>query len=205
MIRFEHTEVQGFEHALRGMRNPLNSWAKSDSRIGNIPGCAYAYRVNIGDADRQLCERLIRAGTEHCKFLRQIICWTDITAPRMWWIEFDTYRFGVEKNSCSTMHTIMQHPFSDDDFGCVIPGGVIADLNRLRILYADSESEEERKHIWRQLIDRLPQSYHQKRTVMMSYQAIRSMYHQRAGHKLSEWAGFRDWAVELPESWMVSL
>lgn len=205
MIKFEHTDVQGFEHALRGMRNPLASWNKSDSAFGISEYPPYYVRMNVGEADRALCEKLILAGTEHCKFLRQIICWTDITAPRMWWIEFDTYRFGVEKNSCSTMHTIMKEPLTDADFGRVIPGGVITDLNRLRVLYNHSNNEEERRRIWRELIDRLPQSYHQKRTVTMSYQAIRSMYHQRKGHKLEEWSGFRDWAAGLPESWMICI
>lgn len=196
MLRFEHTDVYGIQHALRGMRNPYDSWQKSDSGFS-------AHDILIGDEDKKLCRALIRAGTEHCKFLRQIICWVDITAPRFWWTEFDTYRAGVEKNSCSTMHTIMRRPFTDEDFAGVLPGGIIADLNALRESYIASNETTEKQAIWRRLIERLPQSYMQKRTVSMSYQAIRAMCRQRKGHKLTEWHDFIAWAKDLPESWML--
>lgn len=198
---FEHTEVQGFEPALRGMRNPLDSWSRSDSRIGSAEG--EGTRFVLGDADRDLCRRLIEAGPEHAKFLRQIVCWTDIAAPRFWWIEFDTYRFGVEKNSCSTMHTIMKKPLSEEDFGPGVPQDTVAMLNRYRDAYRLSKSETEKKCYWRMLIEQLPQSYWQKRTVMMSYQAIRNICRQRRGHKLYEWQEFIEWADGLPESWML--
>ena len=200
-LTFEHTEVQGFEPALRGMRNPLDSWDRSDSRIGSAEGSGTVFV--IGEADRALCDKLIAAGDEHAKFLRQIICWTDITAPRFWWIEFDTYRAGVEKNSCSTMHTIMKNPFSVEDFGWGVPYETIETLNRYRDAYANAKSEAERKCYWRTLIEILPQSYRQKRTCMMSYQAIRHICKQRRGHKLIEWAEFIAWAETLPESWML--
>lgn len=196
MIQFEHTDVYGIHHALRGMRNPLDSWAKSDSGFS-------AHDILIGTNDKGLCKRLIKAGPEHAKFLRQIVCWADITAPRFWWIEFDTYRTGVEKNSCSTMHRIMAKPFTDEDFSGVMPGGVIADLNLLRNAYLADTDEEEKRRIWRRVIERLPQSYNQKRTVMMSYQVIRQMCGQRKGHKLAEWHDFIAWAKTLPESWML--
>ena len=196
MIKFEHTEVRGFPHALRGMRNPMDSWSKSDSTFTEYGAC-------IGLKDQDLCLRLIAAGPEHAKFLRQIICWVDITAPRFWWTEFDTYRVGVEKNSCSTMHRIMAKPFTDEDFAAdALPGGVIADLNALRSAYHETEDPDEKKRVWRRLIERLPQSYLQKRTVMMSYAAIRTMCHQRAGHKLQEWHDFIKWAHALPRNWL---
>lgn len=197
MIAFEHTDVYGIQHALRGMRNPYDSWQRSDSSFS-------AHDVLIGEEDKKLCLALIRAGAEHCKFLRQIICWVDITAPRFWWTEFDTYRAGVEKNSCSTMHTIMRRPFTDEDFAGVLPGGILADLNALRESYIASNETTEKQAIWRRLIERLPQSYMQKRTVSMSYQAIRAMCRQRKGHKLAEWHDFIAWAKGLPESWMLT-
>lgn len=199
MIKFEKTEVHGLEPALRGMRNPLDSWAKSDSFFSDVTdedNC-------IGNADAELASRLIKSGTEHCKFLRQIVCWVDITAPRFWWMEFDTYRHGVEKNSCSTMHTIMKREFTPDDFTPLTGKPVIDELNGLRQSYLDAKDDHQKKLFWRALIEKLPQGYMQKRTVMMSYQAIRAMCHQRKGHKLSEWHDFIDWAKTLPESWML--
>ena len=198
---FEHTEVQGFEPALRGMRNPLDSWSRSDSRIGSLDGGGAVFI--IGEADKALCKKLIAAGPEHAKFLRQIVCWVDITGPRFWWIEADTYRMGVEKNSCSTMHTIMKKPFTENDFGHGMPQETIDTMNRYRDAYFASKSETEKKCYWRTLIELLPQSYRQKRTCMMSYQAIRHICRQRKGHKLSEWAEFIAWAENLPDSWML--
>ena len=196
MITFEHTEVSGFSHALRGMRNPLDSWPKSDSSFS-------ASGVFIGPRDHDLAERLIAAGPEHATFLREIVCWVDITAPRFWWQEMDRYRVGKEQLSCSTMHRIMAKPFTDRDFAAdALPGGVIADLNELRAQYHAESDPEKKRHIWRRLIERLPQSYLQRRTLMMSYQAIRTMVHQRRNHKLEEWHDFVKWAEALPHSWM---
>lgn len=200
MIRFEYTRVSGFEAAIRGMRNPWDSWEKSDSTFTQY-GCC------IGPEDEMLCRMLIRSGPEHAKFMRQIICWTDIIAPRFWWTEFDTYRIGVEKDSCSTMHTVMKNPFTDDDFGGeALSGGIVADLNALRELYNTAREKGDgvkAKDVWRRLVVSLPQGYMQKRTVMMSYQAIRQMCIQRRNHKLEEWHDFISWAKKLPESWML--
>lgn len=197
MIKIETLGVYGMNHAFRALRNPYDSWAKSDSRFSQDD-------ILIGEADAKLANSLIQAGSEHATFLRMIVCYANITAPRFWWIEADRYRIGKEQISCSTMHTIMRHSFSDADFGdAVIPGGVIADLNALRSSYLELTDPEAKKRIWRRLIETLPQSYMQKRTVMMSYQALRTMCHQRKGHKLSEWHDFIRWAGTLPESWML--
>lgn len=206
MIKFENTEVRGFTHALRGMRNPLDSWAKSDTVILGDEGRGGMW---IGENDTDLAKRLISAGPEHAKFLRQIICWTDIVAPRFWWIEFDTYRLGVEKNSCSTMHTVMRKAITPEDFSfdhssAVVVDGVVEGLNQLRELYLEVDDPEEKKRIWRTFIEHLPQSFNQRRTVMMSYQALRNMIRQRRGHKLTEWADFIAWAETLPNSWMLT-
>lgn len=204
MIRFENTCVSpmGLESALRGMRNPYDSWEKSDTRIGSVNGSC-VIRVEIGPEDERLCRALIRAGVEHATFLRMIVCWTDITAPRLWWTEMDRYRIGKEQVSCSTMHTILKRPLMEEDFGLRVPGDVIAALNRYRDAALAARSNAERELYWRYLIDNLPQSYHQKRTVMLSYQTIRKICRERKGHKLSEWADFIGWAKELPNSWML--
>lgn len=204
-IEFTHTEAHGFEHAIRGMRHPFKVTDKGDSQWGveiNEGGFPQ-YRFVIGPKDKDLCIRLNRAGSPHNKFLREIVCWVDINAPRFWWQEMDTYRFGVEKDSESTMHTIMKHPFSPDDFAGEIPEETIASLNRLRILWDECEDTEKKADIWRELINVLPQSYMQKRTVMMSYAAIRSICHQREGHKLDEWKKFIRWAHTLPHNWLL--
>lgn len=205
MIKFEHTDVYGFEHAIRGMRNPFDSWEKSDSgwhdvpSVGSLPESVFT----IGSNDKDLCERLNRGGSPHNKFLRQIICWVDITATRLWWHEMATYRFGVEVNSCSTMHRITAKPFTLADFTTGVWPKTIDDLNDVRDRYLSVEDPRIKKEIWRELIDNLPQSYLQKRTVMLSYQAIRAICQQRKGHKLGEWHDFIDWAHRLPESWLL--
>ena len=197
MIKFEKTEVQGFEAAIRGMRNPMNSWQKSDSEYKSLD------QYQIGDVDRQLCRLLIRSGPEHCKFLRHIVCWTDITAPRFWWTEFDTYRFGVEKNSCSTMHTLTRREIRPEDFTDNVELTTVMLLNAMLEDWRREWDTDKKKVIWRRLIENLPQSYLQKRTVMMSYQALRTMCSQRKGHKLVEWHDFIDWTKTLPESWLI--
>lgn len=205
MIKFEHTDVYGFEHAIRGMRNPFKVTELSDSGWQDVPaiGSDMESVFVIGPKDRDLCKRLNKGGSPHNKFLRQIVCWVDITAPRFWWIQFDTYRLGVEKNSESVMHSIMKHPFTLKDFTSGLWPKTIADLNYVRDRYLTVENPIAKQDIWRELIDNLPQSYLQKRTVMLSYQAIRAICEQRKGHKLGEWHDFIDWAHHLPESWLL--
>ena len=195
-------EVAGIGSALFAMRNPMNSWAKSDTVVGKV-----------GKADKELSKKLSDAGTEHCKHLRMIMVWANITAPRYWWTEFDTYRIGVEKVSCSTMHKLMARPLSMDDFehDAVIDeyfGRFLEFANNTISMYKGEYewcklTEEQRKESWRSLIQALPQSYLQTRTVMMSYAALRGMYRQRKGHKLKEWELFRQWVEKLPEAWMI--
>lgn len=197
----------GFLPAMKAMRNPMDSWLKSDSRV--IMNGATVYPPIIGENDRELSVRLQKAGPEHCKHLRMIMVWADITAPRYWWTEFDTYRAGVEKVSCSTMHRLMARKLTPDDFEVDDKDSVgfqviLQYLNDLMDEYRDTEDPEEKKAIWRHIIQCLPQSYLQQRTVMMSYAAIRNIYRQREGHKLKEWQQFRTWAEGLQESWMIT-
>lgn len=191
-------EVAGIASAIKAMRNPMDSWGKSDSVIGKV-----------GKADKELSMKLAKAGTEHCKHLRMVMVWADITAPRYWWMEFDTYRIGVEKVSCSTMHRLMARHIEVDDFehDCILRDDMLSllfNLNRTMDLYKAQIDEAEKKKLWREIIQNLPQSYLQKRTVMMSYAALRGMYRQRKGHKLQEWQKFREWVETLPESWMIT-
>lgn len=220
MIKFEHPEVWGWEHAIRGMRNPMNSWDKSDSRfnydieaatVGNEESQYIHIDATIGYNDLSLMRRLIRAGSSHRKFLRQIFVSVDITAPRYWLAEFDTYKVGTTANSCSTMHKITAKEFTLDDFSHEhlitdepIPTRIyspmqmmeanIKNLNHLRSLYLETQD----KKYWWQLIQLLPQSYNQKRTVTMTYENLLNMVSQRRGHKLDEWHDFCDWVFTLP-------
>ena len=215
MIKFEKAEVWGFEHAIRGMRNPMNSWDRSDSY--HIEGDCVDGKFWVGDNDKDLMTRLIRGGAPHRKFLRQIFVSVDITAPLYWWKEFDTYKVGTTANSCSTMHKIMAKPFEKEDFSFEKLDGRIADswitdlldeLNELRDCYLHFEeySEKERftdstltkKDIWYITIQMLPTSYNQKRTVTMTYENLLNMLEYRRGHKLDEWRGFCDWILTLP-------
>ena len=200
-MTFEKTSVAGFEPAFRGMRNPLNSWAKADSVFDDNP-------IVVGPNDKDLALRLIKAGPEHCKFLRQIIVWVDITGSLYWWKEADTYRAGVEKNSCSTMHKLMARPLSEDDFEHDSMNNeyvryVIDCLNTSMEAWKCEEDPEVKKEIWRSVIQGLPESYLQKRTCMFSYAALRNIIRQRTGHKLKEWHQFIEWCRTLPESWML--
>ena len=211
MIKIENVETAGWGPALRGMRNPMNSWDKADSTVlpamGNFNGVKMGF--HIGDADHSLAMRLRNAGTDHRKFLRMIVCYCDITAPLYWWKEFDTYRNGVEKNSCSTMHCIHKHEFTLDDFStehlewpnkkCL--EDVICQLNIAREWYKRSDGT---KKDWWQLIQLLPSSYNQRRTVMMSYEALTNMYHARKNHKLDEWREFCKWIESLPYSELIT-
>lgn len=211
MIKFEHPEVWGWEHAIRGMRNPMNSWDKSDSRfnydieaatVGNEEPQYIHIDATIGYNDLALMRRLIRAGSSHRKFLRQIFVSVDITAPRYWFAEFDTYKVGTTANSCSTMHKITAKEFTLDDFSHehLIPRALdtlqatVDALNAYRSDYIQTKD----KIAWWQLIQLLPQSYNQKRTVTMTYENLLNMVSQRRGHKLDEWHDFCDWVFTLP-------
>lgn len=211
MIKFEHPEVWGWEHAIRGMRNPLNSWDKSDSRFNyNIEATAAGDEepkyihidATIGYNDLSLMRRLIRAGSSHRKFLRQIFVSVDITAPLYWWKEFDTYKVGTTANSCSTMHKITAKEFTLDDFSHehLIPRALntlqatVDALNAYRSDYIQTKD----KIAWWQIIQLLPQSYNQRRTVTLTYENLLNMVSQRRGHKLDEWHDFCDWVFTLP-------
>lgn len=190
-MKFEDTQVFNFEGAIRGMRNPLDSWAKSDSD----------WSINkIGDADLNLCQRLIAAGTEHCKFLRQIFVTVDITAPRFWWSEFDTYKVGTAANSCSTMHKIGAYKFTIDMFDCddadvQYINSLLPVLNMLREQYNSTKSNQDLITLKRML----PESFLQKRTVTMNYAVLRAMIHQRQHHRLHHWStDFINWCKSLP-------
>lgn len=192
MIKIEKIDVWGFEHAIRGMRNPMNSWDKSDSfGNGKIFADDKTCMEVIGKNDMGLMVKLYNAGPEHRKYLRQIFVSMDITAPLYWWKEFDTYKVGTVANSCSTMHKISSKEFELDDFShehlddhCILwLEGIIDLLNGYRERYNGSKN----KNYWWQLIQMLPSSYNQKRTVTMNYENIVSMIHQRSGHKLDEW------------------
>lgn len=206
-MKFENTEVWGFEHAIRGMRNPLESWKKSDSFIKS----PHNYYV-IGPNDMKLMKKLINAGPEHRKFLRQIFISVDITAPLYWWKEFDTYKVGTVADSCSTMHKLKDTPITMDcfemsgheDIPMVLNAfgktddfwyWLIEALEYLRQKYLETKD----KKYWYELIRMLPESWLQKRTVTMSYENVANMYSQRMNHKLTEWSkDFIQWADNLP-------
>lgn len=198
-------EVAGFAPAIKAMRNPMNSWSKSDSCFDD------PFRDDVvGTADRDLSERLQKAGPEHCKHLRMIQVWADITAPFYWHKQLDTYRFGVEKVSCSTMHKLTSRPLTVDDFE--MDGEptkhdllIIDTLNEyIDFIRNSTEPDNEKQTAWRTLVRMLPEGYLQTRTVMFSYAALRNIYKQRKGHKLKEWEIFRAWVESLPESWMIT-
>lgn len=199
-MKFEKTDVWGFDHAIRGMRNPLESWEKSDSHYtGN--GILKGFYL-IGENDMKLMKKLISAGTEHRKFLRQIMVSVDISAPIYFFKEFDTYRIGVTENSTSTMHKLTSKPITRSCFehGEMIPDETLKYLEHLRFL-ATSEDRPEyfRKDAWKNLIVNLPESWIQTRTVTMNYENILNMVHQRQNHKLSEWSvDFVGWVKSLP-------
>ena len=186
MIKIEKIKVEGWEPSIRGMRNPLDSWEKSDSIFG--------VTTTIGPNDMSLMEKLVRAGTEHRKFMRMIVVWMDITAPLYWWKEFDTYKVGTTANSCSTMHKLTAKEFTLDDFShehlhldeTELLKEIISTLNCYRDLYNESKWKDD----WWQMIQLLPSSYNQKRTVTMNYENVYSMIRQRTDHKLDEWNEF---------------
>ena len=207
MIKFENVDVVGWENAIRGMRNPMNSWDKSDSKWNY----AFAPTYDIGENDLDLMKRLNKAGTDHRKFMRMIAVYVDITAPLYWWKEFDTYKVGTVANSCSTMHKIQDKEFTLDDFSHEHLWGnreerdvdetigmmnmLIDMLNFYRIEYLKTKD----KWFWWQMIQLLPSSYNQKRTVMMNYEVLANIYKSRKNHKLDEWSkGFMEFIDSLP-------
>lgn len=226
MIKIENIEIMGWENAIRGMRNPMNSWEKSDSGIckggddgigcencANQEYCTHAFNRSwqLGKADHDLMMRLAAGGPTHAKYRRMIMVYVDITAPLYWWKEFDTYKVGTVANSCSTMHKIAAKEFTLDDFShehLIVAGlnslkRTIEDLNSCREGYLDEsikQNPEWRKEVWWQMIQLLPSSYNQKRTVMLNYEVLAGIYPMRKNHKLDEWVDFCKWIETLPYS-----
>lgn len=218
MIKIENVEISGMEAAIRGMRNPLNSWEKSDSYWTYIEdpttGQTAKFEYFVGDNDLDLMKRLVKAGTDHGKFLRAINVSLDVTAPLYWWKEADTYKVGTVANSCSTMHKIHAKEFTLDDFShehlikdsviynygvdsfdtVDMMGAIVDMLNLLRDKYLETKD----KDYWWQMIQLLPTSYNQKRTWYLNYQVLANMYHSRKDHKLDEWRDFCAWIETLP-------
>ena len=220
MLKIENFEVLGWEHVIRGMRNPMNSWEKSDSRscgtcgdcdicidYDNCPFDHDGHKFIIGTNDYALMKNLCNAGTDHRKFMRMITVYADITGPLYWWKEFDTYRVGVEKNSCSTMHKIHAKEFTLEDFSCEKLYDPLGDLrpivDRLNV-YRERYLKTKDKNDWWQMIQLLPSSYNQKRTVMLNYEVLANIYKSRRNHKLDEWHTFCDWIEELPYSELIT-
>lgn len=230
MIKLENTEVMGWEAAIRGMRNPMNSWAQSDSSFEDVfedPENLHTYymkNAEIGPNDFDLMKRLRNAGTDHRKFMRMIIVYVDITAPLYWWKEFDTYKVGTVANSCSTMHKIADKEFTLDDFShehlfdlmigdveflpTEILENTIICLNECRKRYLKALKTKNpsvlAKEYWWQMIQLLPSSYNQRRTVMLNYEVLANMYKSRKNHKLDEWHVLCDWVKTLPYSQLIT-
>ena len=220
MIKIDRTEIFGWEHAIRGCRNALESWDKSDSSYCNPltkcysdcekHECEVCDHFTLGPNDLGLMKRLCKAGTDHRKFMRMLVVYVDITAPLYWWKEFDTYKVGTVANSCSTMHCIHKKEFDISDFSTEHLIGetnskstmshVIDSLNKARELYLQTK---DKKHWW-QMIQLLPTSYNQKRTVMLNYEVLANIYKSRHDHKLDEWHAFCDWIRELPDSNLIT-
>lgn len=238
MIKIENIDTYGWESAIRGMRNPMNSWDKSDSRhcdgIGcyfeecsrfDGDGCSSECDHIVGPNDLKLMKQLVKAGTDHSKFMRMINVTCDITAPLYWWKEFDTYKVGTVRNSCSTMHKIAGKEFTLDDFSHEHlfnhPGGnlenvveigwermfgidfldyTIKALNVYRKRYLETKD----KQYWWQMIQLLPSSYNQRATVAMNYAVLRNIYHSRKAHRLDEWRTFCEWIETLPYSELIT-
>lgn len=214
MLHIDNVKVFGWEAAIRGMRNPMNSWEKSDSGnvILNEEDVLFGYPANIeyqvGQNDLKLMKSLVKSGTDHSKFMRMINVTMDITAPLYWYKEFDTYKVGTVTNSCSTMHKIHSKEFSLDDFSyehlgdaeLILLQTIIAAMNESRSAFVswDEHYEHEKKDYWWQMIQLLPSSYNQKRTVQLNYQVLRNIYHARKTHKLDEWHTFCKEIEKLP-------
>ena len=212
MIKIDNTEVYGFEAAIRGMRNPMNSWDRSDSDCKTII-CDNGKYVEdfIGDNDLKLMRQLAKSGPVHAKYRRMITVTCDITAPMFWWAEFDTYKVGTVRNSCSKMHKIHSKELLNEDFsceGCREIGSwatlcfvtVQNTCNKLREKY----NETKEKKYWRALIELLPESYNQRATVQLNYEVLAGMYYWRKDHKLDEWHTFCEWVESLPYSEIIT-
>lgn len=223
MIEIEHTQVGGLEAAIRGMRNPMNSWDKSDSRYAEFPNndvyCA-------GENDLQLMRNLVKAGSDHSKFMRMIVVYCDVTAPLYWWKELDTYKVGTVRNSCSTMHKIHENAFTTDDFSCehlfkendekATPeyyerrSPIFSPYSMLEVMINVLNTCREKfietgdKVWWWQMIQILPLSYNQRATLMLNYAVLRNIYHARKNHKLDEWHEFCNWIESLPYSELIT-
>ena len=221
MIIIEDEEIVGWESAIIGMRNPMNSWDKSDSWYGcgsefddhlepedcdmdNCKNCHFC----IGKNDLDLMKRLAKAGTDYRKFMRMIVVYVDVTSPLYWWKEFDTYKVGTVRNSCSTMHKITEKEFTLDDFShehlsddsIKLLKDIVLILNFHREKYLETKD----KNYWWQLIQLLPSSYNQRATLMLNYEVLANMYHSRKNHKLDEWHIFCDWIETLPHSELIT-
>lgn len=206
MIKFEYLDTWGFAHAMRGMRNPMNSWAKNDTHeeYQQVDGEHIRKVTKVGDNDLGLAIRLANAGTEHRKYARQIFISLDITAPLYWWKEYDTYKIGTTANSTSTMHKLMSRPLTIDDFSldgcspiqfdCAIRYRAL--LNRWIDLYNATNQKTLKEDCWRGIIQALPMSYNQTRTVTMNYEVVANIIKQRKHHKLSEWLTFCDYMID---------
>lgn len=205
MIKLERTSVMNFENAMRGARNPLNSWAKSDSYYDENDNYI------LGENDLGLAKRLAKAGSDHRKYLRQIFVSVDITAPLYWWKEYDTYKVGTVANSCSTMHKIQSKPIEMSDFSFDLDTGnlelhesgwsthevfkgIVDDCELMRKKFIETND----KRYWRALIQTIPESYNQMRTCTLNYENLINIYFARKNHKLSEWHTFCDWIEQLP-------
>lgn len=203
MIKIEKTEIFGWEAAIRGMRNSFNSWEKSDSHYDS---CG---KYIIGQADVELMDRLSRSGPSHAKFLRYITVQFDITAPRYWWAEMDTYKVGTVRNSCSTMHKVQAKEFVREDFSCEHLNS--DSLKALDVLIDTMNAARDRfnatknKDDWWQMIQLLPASLNQKATLQMNYQVLQGIYETRKNHRLDEWHDFCHWIEELPQSNLIIL
>ncbi|HAU88322.1 MAG TPA: hypothetical protein DCW90_23460 [Lachnospiraceae bacterium] len=229
MIRIENVDVFGWESAIRGMRNPMNSWDKSNSQFHICSTSGRTSCTEIGNNDLKLMQSLVKAGTDHSKFMRMINVSCDIVAPRYWWTEYDTYKVGTVRNSCSTMHKIAAKEFETSDFSrehlttldfqhydildteeveriefqtasTEILRLIIQCLNNYRKLYLATKN----KKYWWQMIQILPQSYNQRATVQLNYAVLREMYHARKNHKLDEWIEFCKWIETLPYSELIT-
>lgn len=245
MIKIENTEVMGWEHAIRGMRNPLNSWDKMDSHDcpchdGLDCDCPMvesehepAIECNetleksafcVGENDYDLMMRLAKAGPEHAKYRRMIVVYADVTAPLYWWKEFDTYKVGTVANSCSTMHKIADKEFTLEDFSCEhlidsldenwdiaagdecrsAPLDILCTVIDALNIYREKYLETKDKEYWWQMIQLLPSSYNQRRTLMLNYEVLANIYKQRKNHKLDEWTEFCKWIEDLPYSELIT-
>lgn len=219
MIKIENVDVTGWEASIRGMRNPLNSWAKSDSYIcknSDCLSCSNLYdldecvkRNGVGDNDLTLMRKLAAAGTDHAKYRRMITVTADVVAPLYWWKEYDTYKVGTVANSCSTMHKIQAKEFTPEDFSTehLLPFpefdvllNTIKHLNNNRALFLETKD----KSYWWQMIQLLPSSYNQRRTVQLNYEVLANIYHSRKTHKLDEWRTFCTFIEQLPHSEIIT-